>query len=55
MRWWDLADMPEVKYNDGYINIPKVAQEVGYHEWWLKAAGYDKDHISYKKTKNDHP
>ncbi|MFH1868155.1 MAG: C69 family dipeptidase [Candidatus Omnitrophota bacterium] len=49
-EWWDLADMLIVKYNDGYINIPDIAQEVGYPEEWLKKAGYSKGPISYKKN-----
>jgi dipeptidase len=50
-RWWDLADTLIVKYNDGYVNVPKTAGEVGYPEWWLKEVGYDKGPVSYKKPK----
>ena len=48
-QWWDLADILIVKYDDGFINIPPAAEEVGYPEWWLKEVGYDKGPISYKK------
>ncbi len=48
-QWWDLADMLIAKYDDGYVNIPKTAEEVGYPEWWLKEVGYDKGPISYKR------
>ncbi len=48
-EWWKLADMLIVKYNDGYVNIPEQAEEVGYPEWWLKKVGYDKGPISYKR------
>ena len=48
-QWWDLADMLIVKYDDGYVNIPKTAGEVGYPESWLKEVGYDKGPVSYKK------
>ena len=47
-EWSELADELVVKY-DGYVNIPNVAEEVGYPEWWLKAVGYDKGPTSYKK------
>jgi dipeptidase len=50
-EWWDLADMMIAKYDDGYINIPKTAEEVGYPEWWLKKNEYDKGPISYEKPK----
>ncbi|GAG05112.1 unnamed protein product [marine sediment metagenome] len=48
-QWWDLADILVAKYDDGYINIPTTAEEVGYPEWWLKEVGYDKGPISYKR------
>ena len=48
-QWWNLADMLIAKYDDGYVNIPKTAEEVGYPEWWLKEAEYDKGPISYKR------
>jgi len=48
-QWWDLADMLIAKYSDGFVNIPKTAEEVGYPEWWLKEVGYDKGPISYQK------
>jgi len=48
-QWWGLADMLIAKYSDGFVNIPKTAEEVGYPEWWLKEVGYDKGPISYQK------
>jgi len=39
-EWWKLADYLIMKYNDGYVNIPRVSQGVGYPAWWLKEVGY---------------
>ena len=51
-QWWWLADMLIQKYNDGYINDPKIGQEVGYPIEWLKAIGYEKGPTSYEREKN---
>lgn len=48
-KWWKLVEKLIVKYDDGYINIPKAAQEVGYPKWWLKKVGYADGPITYKK------
>jgi dipeptidase len=39
-EWWALADFLFTKYNDGYVNIPKVGTSVGYPDGWLKAIGF---------------
>ena len=39
-EWWKLADYLIVKYSDGYINIPKLGEGVGYPAWWLEEVGY---------------
>ncbi len=51
---WNLADMLIAKYDDGYINIPTTAGEVGYPERRLKEVGYDKGPISYKRPTETH-
>ncbi len=51
-EWWELLDMLLQKYNDGYINDPKIGQEVGYPQEWLKAVGYANGPISYEKPKD---
>lgn len=48
-KWWKMVEMLIVKYDDGYVNIPKTADEVGYPKWWLEKVGYAKGPISYKK------
>ena len=52
-QWWDLAKFLIVKYTDGYINIPKIAENVGYPQWWRNDVGYSKGPISYKKPTNN--
>lgn len=47
--WWGLGDYLIAKYSDGYVNKPKIGQEVGYPEWWLDAAGYSKGPTTYRK------
>ena len=39
-EWWDLADFLIMKYIDGYVNVPKVGEGVGYPLWWLKEVGF---------------
>eukprot|EP00744_Colponema_vietnamica_P003661 GILI01005581.1.p1 GENE.GILI01005581.1~~GILI01005581.1.p1 ORF type:complete len:678 (+),score=217.29 GILI01005581.1:48-2036(+) len=41
--WWEFADYLVAKYNDGYVNFPKVGGTTGYEAWWLKSVGYDND------------
>ena len=48
-QWWELADILIAKYDDGYINIPTIPEEVDRPEWWLKKVGYDKGPISYNR------
>ena len=50
-QWSDLSKMLIVKYNDGYVNIPDLAKEVGYPTEWLKKVGYDRGPIKYEKPK----
>jgi len=50
-EWWDMADMLVEKYDDGYVNIPKVGKEVGYPKWWREDVGYGKGPKSYEKPK----
>jgi len=52
-EWWDMADMLVSKYDDGYVNDPKVAEEVGYPEWWRKDVGYQNGPKSYEKPKQE--
>ena len=49
-EWWKLSEYLIVKYNDGYVNIPKMATQVGYPKKWLKQVGYENGPISYKKV-----
>lgn len=51
-HWRNLSEMLIVKYNDGYVNIPTLAQEVGYPIEWLKKVHYDRGPITYKKRVN---
>jgi len=51
-QWWNLADYLVQKYTDGYINNPKIAQEVGYPKWWREKVGYFNGPTSYKKPSN---
>lgn len=32
-----------MKYNDGRINYPEIAQPIGYPAWWLQTFGVDSD------------
>jgi dipeptidase len=48
-QWRDLSEMLIVKYNDGYVNIPDLAQSVGYPEEWLKKVKYDRGPKTYEK------
>merc|ERR1711862_44451 len=32
-----------MKYNDGRINAPQVAQPIGYPGWWLESFGVDSE------------
>eukprot|EP00743_Colponemidia_sp_Colp-15_P000538 GILK01000605.1.p1 GENE.GILK01000605.1~~GILK01000605.1.p1 ORF type:complete len:221 (+),score=40.48 GILK01000605.1:59-664(+) len=41
--WWELADHLIAKYNDGYVNFPKVGGMAGYPKWWLEHVGFDMD------------
>ncbi|MFQ5953061.1 MAG: dipeptidase [Candidatus Omnitrophota bacterium] len=50
-QWWQLYDKLMQKYTDGYVNDPKIGEEVGYPIEWLKAVGYEQGPISYKKTR----
>lgn len=38
--WWDLGHYLIAKYSDGYVNLPKTGEAVGYSEEWKKAVGY---------------
>ena len=29
-----------MKYIDGYVNVPKPGEGVGYPLWWLKEVGF---------------
>jgi dipeptidase len=49
-RWWILAKYLIAKYIDGYINIPKVAENVGYPRWWRDEVGYQNGPKEYKKS-----
>lgn len=48
-EWWTLLDFLLGKYRDGFINSPKVAQLVGYPDWWLDKVGYKNGPTSYEK------
>jgi len=52
-EWWDLLEFLISKYRDGFINIPKSGQLVGYPNWWLEMAGYQNGPITYEKPNND--
>ena len=47
--WRDLSDLLVVRYADGYVNIPKLSESVGYPKDWLKGVNYKQGPISYKK------
>jgi len=44
-EWWKLGDYLIAKYSDGYINLPRTGQTVGYPEEWLEAVGYGETKI----------
>lgn len=48
-KWWDLATYLFEKYTDGYVNKPKVYEEVGYPRSWLDQVGYKDGPLSYEK------
>ena len=47
--WWQMVSVLIAKYNDGYINDPNPAGEIGYPKWWRDAVGYQFGPVSYKK------
>jgi len=47
--WWKFSDYLVAKYNDGYVNFPKRATNVGYPKWWLEQVGYEEGPTTYKK------
>lgn len=47
-EWWSLADELITKYDDGYVNEPTIAQEVGYPREWLDQVGYADGPMTYK-------
>ena len=48
-EWWNLSDYLIAKYSDGYINLPKTGQSVGYPEEWLEKVEFGKTKIIEKK------
>jgi len=48
-QWWELGWYLVQKYDDGYVNDPEIAEEVGYPEWWRKEVGYQNGPVSYQK------
>ncbi len=38
--WWKFGEQLIAKYNDGYRNVKKAGEKIGYPEEWLKAVGY---------------
>ncbi len=52
-KWWGLAHYLMEKFNNGYINKPKMAQPTGYPKWWLNDVGYKNGPITYEKKKNE--
>jgi dipeptidase len=47
--WWELSNLLIAKYADGYINVPKLSESVGYPKIWLKDVKYKEGPITYKK------
>ncbi|MBU1026455.1 MAG: C69 family dipeptidase [Candidatus Margulisbacteria bacterium] len=47
--WWALGDFLIAKYDDGYVNKPDMARDVGYPMWWLDEVGYKNGPTTYKK------
>jgi len=39
-EYWEFAKHLIVKYNDGYVNVPRVGTTVGYPDEWLKAVEF---------------
>lgn len=49
-QWQKLSTQLIVKYDKGFVNQPKFAEETGYIENWLKKTDYQRGPISYKKS-----
>ncbi len=55
-EWWALAWRLVAKYSDGYVNEPgKMAQEVGYPEFWYEHSEWKNGPTSYKQPEILHP
>lgn len=50
--WWKLGEYLIQKYADGYINKPRIGQEVPYPRWWLLRVGYLNGPTTYKKPQD---
>lgn len=48
-EWSQLAGYLIQKYAQGFINNPKIGQEVGYPEWWRNQVGYTFGPKQYQK------
>ena len=48
-KWQNLAYFLIEKYTEGYINKPKLHEEVGYPAWWRQEVGYPNGPTSYTK------
>ncbi|MGC9366439.1 MAG: dipeptidase [bacterium] len=49
-RWWEFFEQLIVFYDDGYLNSPiRMAQEVGYPQWWIDSVGWSNGPTSYEK------
>ncbi|MEE8638414.1 MAG: peptidase C69, partial [Candidatus Margulisiibacteriota bacterium] len=48
-EWWKLADRLIEKYSDGFVNFPKLGENVGYPMWWLDGVDYKNGPTTYKK------
>ncbi|MBN1345506.1 MAG: C69 family dipeptidase [Phycisphaerae bacterium] len=48
-EWWEMANDLVQKYDDGYINDPVTATEVGYPKEWLDQVGYDQGPTTYNQ------
>ena len=48
-KWWKLGDTLIAKYDDGFVNKPKEAENVGYPMWWLDEVGYKNGPTKYSK------
>ncbi len=49
--WWKLSEYLIQKYADGYINNPRIGQEVPYPREWLLQVGYLAGPTSYEKPR----